>query len=723
MTPGRHDQPERARDLRGAVLAAALSALASTPAAAQTTDASDPPQAGEPPAAGPANAAAGTESIVLEDIVVTGQKFDRDFKNTFSSVGVVTGEEIQDLRVNDLKDSFRLLANVRSFEANRGNNGFVIRGINSDGVTQPTNNAPVTSLIIDGATQSVESTRRGARGVWDLQQVEVFRGPQSTLQGRGALAGAVLLKTNDPTFFWEGRLFGALGQDDRRDGAFVVSGPLIRDQVAFRVSGEARQRDFDITFSNPDNEVVAEDRYRNIRGKLLIQPTALPDLSVLLTASSTYDHPGVRAVNSADFFDREFNTAPNTAVEIREADNRNYIAEIGYQLGDGLELTSISALVRSDTFISTPQGIDFQRDENRSGEDFTQDLRLTIGEEGDRLTGVVGGFYGRFTLPRDSLVTNAGAIIQDLTSDDRTTSTAVYADLRYELLDGFNVIGGLRYQHETVKNESTGTSIGQIIDIDESADFDVFLPKFGLSYELTDIQTIAFTAQRGYRSGFTEVAAGEVNTVDPEFLWSYEIAWRAESPDGRWRLGATGFYYDYTDQQIAVLIDGGPLTQTLNAGTSRAFGAEIEGAFVPTPGLRIFGSLGLLDTEFTDLQTATGDFTGNAFPEAPAVTASLGTVYRHDSGFFASADVSFTDSYFSSGSIENDPALKIGTDFVAGVRLGWEGENYSIIGYVDNLFDRKQLTSLNNNGRFGTDPLEATIADGRRVGAELTLFF
>ncbi len=666
----------------------------------------------------------------LSPIVVEGGKIAREFVDTPASVGVVTGEDIETYGVDDLRDSFNRLGNVRWFEGNRANTGISIRGINSEGVTEPTNNAPVTSIIIDGATQSVESTRRGARGVWDMSQVEVFRGPQSTLQGRGALAGAVILKTNDPTFFWEGQVQGVLAEDDRRDGAFVLSGPLVPDALAFRISGEARRRDLEINYNVPQARELAEDRYRNIRGKLLLEPEAIPELSVLLTASRTFDKPGVRAVNrdeNRSFEDRTFFEAATTAVEQREATNNNYILEGSYEFTDRLLLRSISAIVDSDTEISTPAGFNFQREENRKGEDFTQDLRFEIGDTEDTLSGVIGGFYGHFTLPRESLVTAGGNIIQIIDSEDETVSKSLYADLRYRFLPNWSLLAGGRYTNELVKNKREGRFITTDINIDAEEEFNVFLPKVGLAYDITESQSIAVTAQRGYRSGFTSDTAGEINAVDPEFLWSYELAYRAQSDEGRWDFGATGFYYDYTDQQITVTENIATPAQTSrveNAGSSFAFGAELQGRYGFDFGMDIYGSLGLLKTEFDDLRLSDDeDLSGNEFPEAPAVTASFGASYRHHSGFFAAGDFNFTDSFFSTGSIENDDQLKVDSFWEVNLRAGYETDFGSITFFVDNVFDRDYITSLNNNSNLDAPPTEATIADGRKFGVEVTLRF
>lgn len=140
------------------------------------------------------------ETIELAPIIVSGEKAERAYIDTYTSVGVATGQDIEDYNVESLPNVFNRMANVRWNAANGGNNGFTIRGVNSEGMVSPENNTPVASVIIDGATQSVESARRGSRGTWDIKQVEVLRGPQSLLQGRAAMAGAVIVETNDPTF-------------------------------------------------------------------------------------------------------------------------------------------------------------------------------------------------------------------------------------------------------------------------------------------------------------------------------------------------------------------------------------------------------------------------------------------------------------------------------------------------------------------------------------------
>lgn len=659
------------------------------------------------------------EPFDLGNIIVEGTKADLTLKDTPGSVAVITSETLDELGIQDLDQAFGLIGNVRKFEANRGENGFVIRGLNSEGVTESFNNAPLTSVIIDGAIQSREATRRGARGLWDVEQVEIHRGPQSTLQGRGALAGAVIIKTKDPTFVWEGAARGTIGEFGRRDGAFALSGPIVEDTLAFRISGQSRFSEGSITFNDPANDVIGEDEFQQLRAKLLYTPPTVPGLRFQLTLSNTRDKPGVNAVNSPNFFDRLFLTGAASAVEIREAENTNAVFEASYEFDNGNRLEAISAWIDSNTDISTPAGSSFSRIEDRGGEDFTQDIRYTFGDPRDTFSGVLGLFYGNFTLPRTSLVTSGPFVVQRLISDDSNENFSAYADLRLRFSDTFSLLAGGRYTHETVTEFSVGESFGQPINIANSETFDVFLPKFGLFFDLNELETLSLLYSKGYRSGFSEVVAGTVNRIEPEFLDSFELSYKAVSANNRWSFASTLFYSEYTNQQIVLPL---PIPQTVSAGKSELYGLELEGNYRFDNGLSLFASVGLLETEFTEFATSTGDFTGNELPEAPAVTLGLGANYRAPSGFFASATASYTDSYFSAGSIENDPALRVPSFTNVDVALGYEWENFRARLFVDNVFDEDYVTSLFNTS-VGQPPVEATVNDPRTVGFEVSYTF
>lgn len=163
-----------------------------------------------------------------------GARTTQTLDDVTASVGIVTDDEIERRALRGFRDSFRLLGNVR--DADWTDAGFVLRGIRSEGLTP--GGTPLASYYVDGTQQTIQGTRRGSRGLWDTEQVEVYRGPQSTLAGRAALVGAIYVKTNDPVFRFEAAARGMGGEDELSTGAGMVNVPLIEEQVALRVAGE-----------------------------------------------------------------------------------------------------------------------------------------------------------------------------------------------------------------------------------------------------------------------------------------------------------------------------------------------------------------------------------------------------------------------------------------------------------------------------------------------------
>lgn len=111
------------------------------------------------------------EQMPLEQVFVIGEKVERPYIETLSSVGIVTAEDLENYDIFDTQDAYRRLGNVRAFADDTGGNSISIRGLNADGVTQPSNSAALISVVIDGVTQSVEGLKRGSRGFCGISSV------------------------------------------------------------------------------------------------------------------------------------------------------------------------------------------------------------------------------------------------------------------------------------------------------------------------------------------------------------------------------------------------------------------------------------------------------------------------------------------------------------------------------------------------------------------------
>jgi len=338
--------------------------------------------------------------VAVEEVLVTGQKLERNLQQTVDSVTVISGETLRETGVDDLRDAFRLAPNINYSPSNNGNNGISIRGINSEGVGAPGGNQqPLASMVIDGAAQSLEGVRKGARGVWDLESVEILRGPQIS-QGRNALAGSVVVKTKDPSFDYE--FGGRLGVDTLgNDRAIVVNAPIF-DQFAFRFSAESVDKRKSIDYSDPALDFLAEEDFYTLRAKLLFTPTALPNLSALFTWSRAHDDPAITAVSGPNFFRRRLD-AVFDGIETRINDVDNFVLDLEYALDSGVTVKSVSTLTNTTSEFGTPSP-NFERDETREDRDISQDLRATYSSADGRFSLLAGGFFGDYRNTRDSIV-------------------------------------------------------------------------------------------------------------------------------------------------------------------------------------------------------------------------------------------------------------------------------------------------------------------------------
>ncbi len=676
-----------------------------------------------------AGSVAADGSITLDTIVIQGEKFPRDTFNTFTSVEVVTSRELDDYVRQTLDEAVNSSPNIRMFE-DSGNTNITIRGMNAEGATQPSRSNPVISVSVDGSEQGIEATRRGSRGIWDVEQIEVLRGPQSTLQGRNALAGTVVIRTKDPTFTPEAIFREEIDTDGLYSGAFAVSGPIIEDQLAFRLSGQVTRDDNDISYSDPVSASHGKEEFEEFRGKLLFTPSELPGFTGLFTVSRTHDTPAYNLVSGPDFFDRKY--VGTGFEEIRDTVVNRYIADLKYEFNPDWTIQSVTSYVDMNQDIDAPRSATFFRDETRERGDFSQDIRLTYGSEESAFSGVVGVYGGQYSghavseSELDPFGLGFPIPFQILDARDKGTSLALYADGRYEFVDRWMLLAGGRLLHDKVSANYKGVVLPGVIDatLDEvsSVSNTEFLPKIGLAFELSENQNVAVTASKGYRPGFSEIIVGTttINTVEPESLWAYELAYRSKWLEDRLQINGNVFYYDHSNMQVPVPVPGilgAGYSYTINAGQAHSYGAEIEARWNFDSGLEVFAGLGLLKTKFNDGVYNGASIAGNEFPEAPSLTASLGAFYKHESGWFAGGDVSFTDGYYSKGEVRNQAIGAVDSFTIVNAQVGYQTDNLTFTAYAKNLLNEKYLTGVFSNGT------SASVGDARSFGLQLTQKF
>ena len=217
---------------------------------------------------------------------------------------------------------------------------------------------------------------------------------------------------------------------------------------------------------------------------------------------------------------------------------------------------------------------------------------------GNRLSGVLGFSYGNFKNRDNSLINIDPCVafpipcfgmipFQDTLTQNQTKSLAGYADLRYRFLDRWVLITGGRALRDEVSTDASGfqfagvdmfgSPIYNVLNNSTNETFKAFVPKLGVTYDLTTTQTIGFTYSQGYRAGFGQVVGGAISRVSPEFLDAYEVSYRSLWLDDTLGFNTNVFYYDYSNQQVAVPDPIIPaFNRIVNGGKSHSYGAEFE---------------------------------------------------------------------------------------------------------------------------------------------------
>ena len=667
-----------------------------------------------------------TETLVADAIVVRGQLQERPLQETIESAVVVLGEDLERRGDLDILDAIERIPGVVVSPQERG---FGIRGIGQRGPGGGGSNL-VVSTQVDGATLTNLGTFSGPYGVWDLDQIEVLRGAQSTQQGRNALAGAVIIRTRDPVYEREFRLRGEYGSRDTVGGAFSGNLPLIDDVLALRLSVDTFSTDGFV-----ENPTRGEDDYdrrelTNIRGKVRFDPTN--NFGAIFSYAYTESERGENTV-SLDFYpDERFNLSDQPSIETSEHNNfglrLNWDASEHWLIESETNYYTLDYSRIGDN--SRPPEADDGSLFDRTAEDkvFEQDLRAIY--NGEAFNVVVGGFYTTIDSVFSQINQNPspvpGFFVRTEASSDTTTENfAVFAEVELPITfisSDLRFVGGARYDRENVEGESVrrqfptpdNPALPSRSQIAPQADttFDAFLPKAALVYDWNDHVSTGLSVQRGYRAGGTSInsVSGNVSEFDPEFTWTYEASLRSEFFDDKAVFNANVFYVDWEDQQLRI---PGPTGQPFdfdigNAGESRLFGAELLFELDPTDDLSLFGSIALTDTEFLDADTPFGDFTGNEFLNAPRVTAAFGGEYFVTSRLSVGADASYTEESFVFES--NNPNELNEERFLVNANIRYTTDNWIVGGYIRNLFDEIYATEIGTSrGAIPGEPFTAGV--------------
>ncbi|MFT3762232.1 MAG: TonB-dependent receptor [Pseudoxanthomonas sp.] len=635
------------------------------------------------------------QATTLDKIVVTAEKQGKSQRDTATSAVVLGAEQLDQRGLQDSRDLLANAANVTT--VGQGNYAPAVRGVDGTGPAQGSDaffagTRPRFAVTMDGRTASYNELVFAGDSLWDVQQAELLRGPQSLLQGRNAIAGTLAIKTRDPSWTSEGgmRLLG--GSDDRRQGAFYLSGPLGgSEQWAFRLAGDDQARDSWLDFV-PYPGVPDPGKYesRSLRGKLLFKPAALPDFTALLTFQHAQAQAPQAEMVGRPFEDRKA-SALSAQMPVFAMRSNAAILDTGWRLGERLRWENLLTAtdLGGDRYATAGSGI--ARIDNR---EYVFEPKLVLERGDSRFSGIAGAYLLRSK--QDEFIDYP----VDETFADEVRTQALYGEGTLALRDDLDLNFGARYERETHRRVG-GEGVFVAIDIDK--EYTAFLPKLGLSWRPGANWTLGATVARGYNAGGGGVTY-QIPIVsysyDAEYVTNYELWFRGDLAEGRVQLTGNLFYGRFRDMQLPFDLNPDPTVWSVvvrNADRAYNYGAEFGVRWQAAESLELHADVGLLKTKVTRYPDS--GIEGNEFARAPGATANAGLVWRAG-GFELSADARYSDGYYSD--ILNNPLGRTDGYWLANARVGYRFGNTHLFAGVNNLFDEDTPLQIDTYATYVT---------------------
>lgn len=509
----------------------------------------------------------------VEKVVVYGQKIQRTLQETKESVAVISEDFIDDIALLDLEDAYLAAANV--FTLSNGEN-FGIRGVTQNSASTGGGNGELGSFYMDGVAYTGFATRFGPRDLWDVKQIEILRGPQSTNVGRQALIGAVVVTTNDPDLSgFEGGFRAEYGNYNTRSLEGMLN-LVVSENSALRITAETYKSDGYI-----ENITTGDDKYDSddntlLRAKYLIEPT--DDFSALFTVQYAEKEIGWDIYRTDLVPDDSYQTSSNLD-SFETYEGTSAALDLNYDINDSWALRSVTSYINGDydrfnDDDAGPEGGDAFRGRTAEDTNWAQEVRLTY--ESDTLSGVMGLYYtdvevvndttGIVSLVPSSLgvppvllpfypsVVTVDVLIPSVT---QTKNKAFFTEWDWKVAEDITLSAGFRYDREELEvntnalnslapgselpdpalagqvaagmgfDEATVAAVvGGITQVNallasqltptnnsaQSTDFNAFLPQLGITYDIDDDTSVSAFYKRGYRAGGVDVDT--VGTVD-----------------------------------------------------------------------------------------------------------------------------------------------------------------------------------------------------------------
>jgi len=571
------------------------------------------------------------EKAFVEEIVVTARRREETLQEVPVAVSVVAGAQLEDVAASNISELEKYVPNVNIFQGRNQSTTLTafIRGV---GQSDPLWGVdPGVGLYIDDVY--IARAQGALLDVYDVQRVEVLRGPQGTLYGKNTIGGAIKYVTRPLTDEWMGKITWNPGTFNTQEIRASAGGALVQGKLRAKGAFAKLTRDGygDNLYQNREVSNRDSTAYRlalewlptdnlSIRGDFdRTEDNAEPvGLTRLADSALCYAFLGQGCPPYDNLFDTESGIDP-----VNDVTTTGYSLTLTWDINDALRFKSITATRETDTrnwidFDTTPAAI-ADSEATYYDDQTTQEFQLVY-DGGGKLSGVVGLYYFDGT---------AGGVVEAIfftnfpnstTGETKTKSYALYADAAIQLTDRLSLNLGIRPTRET--KEGSAFNVFNIPpddfsayyfvagEFDEEATFTSWAPKLGLDYQFSDNVMGYFKVNRGFKSGgFNVRAQNNIYPVrdvivDDEVMTVGEIGVKSMLANNSLLLNTAIFYGDYTDIQVSTFtaydadgdgVDDAFFGDFLNAGDATIKGAELEYNWASAAFFGLSGFLAYLD--------------------------------------------------------------------------------------------------------------------------------
>lgn len=632
------------------------------------------------------------------------------------SVITFTAKDIETKGINNIQSFADQVPNVNfTTSQNVGNNFITVRG-----VSQIRNGDAPIAFLIDGVT--IPDANLLNQELFDVALIEVVKGPQGALYGKNAIAGAINIITNEPTNTFRNKVQMGFGNGNLFHAQLSSTGPLVKDKLFYRVSGSYRSSD-GLLNNETLNEAPDYLKDLSIRGQL--KAILSPRVSATLTGQVIDTEAGGlyyaapnngEAKNAPDSFDNWSILADQRGVGTLKNNYGNLKFDIDL---NNVKLTSLTTYNKAERNAAgdldfTPADV-LRQDQDSNTETFNQEIRLgSVAKPESKVNWDIGTFYqkldktlitgasadfGFFAPPFEPTGMQSQLAIGDFTNTYKTL--ALFGFMDYAVSEKLTLSAGLRFDNDNISqdNRSEGTNPSRV---------DTQLqPKLSLAYQANEKTLLFANYGKGYRTGgFNQ---GQTVRYDTDFAAettdNYEIGIKNTLWDGRFIFNLSGFYIDFTDQQLyALVLDGGAgqiLIGNFNVPESRSIGFEADVRLRASNWLDVLASYGYTNatiengtsTESVGMNAAI-DVSGNNTPLVPQNSFSFGL----ESNFDISDNISFNGNLNLEGTGEifwhEDNAASSSSYSLLNARMNFNFNNVTIGLWGTNLTDTEYITEF-----------------------------